>query len=105
MTSCSAAGIGAGFQSQIADLQSQVMGNRTEARRGIAAAAAITPVAVALQPGQSSVSIGGAGYRGEGAISFNFAHRLQTVPLYLSVGYANGGGSEHIGKGAVTYVW
>jgi hypothetical protein len=53
------------------------------------------------------LSLGGAGYRGEGAVAVNFAYRLKdlTVPVYLSAGYSNGGGTEHIGKGAVTFVW
>ena len=34
------------------------------------------------------------------------AHRFNsTMPLYFSTGYSNGGGTEHVGRAAVTVVW
>jgi autotransporter adhesin len=94
------------LSSVAAGLQTQINDNRIEARRGIAAAAAIGGATVALNPGQTSFTLGTAVYREAGAVSANLTHRLNTtIPLYLSGGYSNGGGSEHVGRGAVTIVW
>ena len=45
-------------------------------------------------------------YRDAAAISASFTHRFNsTMPLYFSAGYSNGGGTEHVGRAAVTFVW
>jgi len=45
-------------------------------------------------------------YRDAGAVSLNLTHRFNAaLPVYLSAGYANGGGTEHVGRGSVTFVW
>jgi hypothetical protein len=36
-------------------------------------------------------------FHGEGGLGFAMAHRLNTAtPLFLSGGYSNGGGREHV---------
>jgi len=75
------------------------------ARRGIAAFA-ITAPGVALTPGQTAFTLGSGFYRDAAAISASFTHRFNsTMPLYFSAGYSNGGGTEHVGRAAVTFVW
>ena len=40
------------------------------------------------------------------ALAVSFAHRLNlSVPIVVQAGYANGGGSEHVGRGAISFVW
>jgi hypothetical protein len=61
---------------------------------------------VPLSPGETALSLGSGFYRANGAVSMSISHRLRTAtPLYLTGGYSNGGGSEHVGRGAVTFVW
>jgi autotransporter adhesin len=98
--------VAAGIQSQIGSLASTIDHVDQRARRGIAAASAIGAPSVALSPGQTAMSLGTAYYRDAGAISLNLTHRLNTsLPLYVSGGYSNGGGSEHVGRAAMTVVW
>jgi hypothetical protein len=76
------------------------------ARRGIAAAAAISSIPVVLGPGQTSLTLGSGFYRDAGAVSVSFTHRLNmTVPIYLQAGYSNGGGTENVGRAAASIVW
>jgi len=45
-------------------------------------------------------------YHDAAAVSASFTHRFNsTMPLYFSAGYSNGGGTEHVGRAAVTVVW
>jgi len=45
-------------------------------------------------------------YRDAAAVSASFTHRFNsTMPLYFSAGYSNGGGTDHVGRAAVTFVW
>jgi hypothetical protein len=48
-------------------------------------------------PGKTSWAMNSAVFNGEVGLGFSMAHRLNTsVPLYISGGYSNGGGREHI---------
>jgi YadA-like membrane anchor domain len=76
------------------------------ARRGIAAAAAISSIPVVLRPGQTSLTLGSGFYRDAGAVSVSLTHRLNTaVPIYVQGGYSNGGGTENVGRVAASIVW
>ena len=87
-----------GFQSQISGLQTQINENRTEARRGIAAAVATASAPMPSAPGRTTWQLRGSTFHGEYGVGFGFAHRLNTsVPLSLVGGYGNGGGREHTG--------
>ena len=75
------------FRSQITGLQTQVEDVDKRARRGIAAAAAISSIPVVLNPGRTSLTLGSGFYRDAGAVSVSFTHRLNTtVPIYLQGG-------------------
>ena len=91
-------GMSSGFQSQLSGLQSQIWDNRTEARRGIAAAVATASAPMPSAPGKTTWQMRGSVYHGEGGFGFGFAHRLNTaMPLSVVGGYGNGGGTEHTG--------
>jgi hypothetical protein len=67
------------------------------AKRGIAATAALTTAPMPSAPGKTSWAMNSAVFNGEVGLGFSMAHRLNTsVPLYISGGYSNGGGREHI---------
>jgi trimeric autotransporter adhesin len=97
-----ASSLSANFQS----LQTQIEDVDKRARRGIAAAAAISSIPVVLNPGQTSFTLGSGFYRDAGAVSVSLTHRLNTVvPIYLQAGYSNGGGTENVGRAAASIVW
>jgi hypothetical protein len=67
------------------------------AKRGIAATVALTTAVMPSAPGKTSWAMNSAVFNGEVGLGFSMAHRLNTsVPLYISGGYSNGGGREHI---------
>jgi autotransporter adhesin len=77
-------------------LQSQILDNRTEARRGIAAAVATASAPMPSAPGKTTWQVRGSVFQGEGGFGFGVAHRLNTaIPLSVIAGYGNGGGVEH----------
>jgi hypothetical protein len=89
-------GIASGFQSQLSGLQGQVDTNRTEARRGVAAAMAMTTASMPSAAGRTSWAINVANFHGQSATGGSLAHRLNTgVPLAITAGYAYGGGDNH----------
>jgi autotransporter adhesin len=86
-----------GFQSQIGALTNTVESNDLRARRGIAAASAMTTASMPSAPGKTSWAMNTAAFGGEVGFGASLAHRLNTaVPLYVSGGYSYGGGSQHI---------
>jgi autotransporter adhesin len=90
--------ITSGFQSQISGLQSQIYDNRTEARRGVAAAVATASAPMPSAPGKTTWQIRGSTFQSEFGAGFGFAHRLYTAtPLNIVGGYGNGGGVQHTG--------
>jgi trimeric autotransporter adhesin len=98
--------VAAGFAPTDAATMGQVNDLDRRAQRGIAAAVAMASSTPPLAPGQSGLTLGSGFYRGQGAASVNFAHRFNsTTPVYFSAGYSNGGGTEHAGRAAVSFVW
>jgi autotransporter adhesin len=101
-----AGSLSAGFQSQINGLQSQVstlstaIANvQTEERRGIAATAAIGMAMTPSAPGKTTVTVNSGFFQGETAVGIAVAHRLNlTTPVIAHAGYANAGGSQHVGR-------
>jgi autotransporter adhesin len=84
------------LQSQVNSLQSQIGDNRTEARRGIAAAVATASAPMPSAPGKTTWQIRGSTFQSEAGFGFGFAHRLNTsMPLSIVGGYGNGGGTQH----------
>jgi len=89
------------LQSQVNNLQSQITQNLTEARRGIAATAALASAMTPSAPGKTTVTVNTAFYQGETGLGVAVAHRLrldlaQAVIVHGS--YANAGGNGHIGR-------
>jgi autotransporter adhesin len=77
----------------------QVDGLRTESRRGIAAAVAANGYMMPSGPGKTTVQLAAGLFHGEGAVGITAAHRLNfATPVVVFGSYANGGGSEHVGK-------
>ncbi len=69
--------------------------NRTEARRGIAAAVAMADAPFPSAPGKTSYAGNSALYRGEFAFSFSLTHRLNTdSPFALTAGISQSGGKN-----------
>jgi trimeric autotransporter adhesin len=84
------------IQSQMGGLQSQIYDNRTEARRGVAAAVATASAPMPSAPGKTTWQIRGSTFQNEFGAGFGFAHRLYTdTPLNIVGGYGNGGGNQH----------
>jgi trimeric autotransporter adhesin len=89
----------AGFQSQIGGLQSQIIQNNVEARRGIAATAALSPGIMPSAPGRTTVSVNGGFYHGESGVGVGVSHRLNlSMPVMVYGSYANAGGDGHVGR-------
>jgi autotransporter adhesin len=77
-------------------LQSQIYDNRSEARRGIAAAVATASAPMPSAPGKTTWQVRASTFQGEAGFGFGVAHRLNTsMPLDLIAGYGNGGGTQH----------
>jgi hypothetical protein len=50
-------------------------------------------------PGKTTMSVNTGFFQGETAVGFALAHRLNFArPVIVHGGYANGGGSAHIGR-------
>jgi len=98
--------MGSGLQSQLTGLQSQVSTLsatiatvQTEERRGIAATAAIGMTMTPSAPGRTTVTVNSGFFQGETAVGIAVAHRLNlTTPVIVHGGYANAGGSSHVGR-------
>jgi hypothetical protein len=87
---------------KLADLS----GNIQQLKRGIAATAAIAYAPTPSAPGRTTFAINGSLFEDAGGVGFAFAHRLNTsMPVYLSGGYGNGGGHEHVGRVGFAWEW
>ncbi len=72
-----------------------VNANQREARRGIAAVAAMTAAPFPSEPGRTSYAANGAAYRGEYGFSLSLAHRFKgDTPFALTAGVSHSGGSD-----------
>jgi autotransporter adhesin len=84
------------LQSTVAGIQTQIVDNQREARRGIASAMAMTPASMPSAAGRTSWSMNTSTFRGEFAFGGGLAHRFDTnVPMAVTAGYAFGGGNNH----------
>ncbi|MBX3537579.1 MAG: hypothetical protein KF735_08080, partial [Chelatococcus sp.] len=83
----------------VGQLYSETRTIQKEARRGIAATAALAPALTPSAPGKTTVSASTGFYRSEFGFGVSVAHRLDTaMPVMIHAGYANGGGKEHVGR-------
>jgi trimeric autotransporter adhesin len=91
--------LAAGFQSQVGGLQSQISANNIEARRGIAATAALSPGIMPTAPGRTTISVNGGFFHGETGVGVGVSHRLNlSMPVMIYGSYANAGGDGHVGR-------
>jgi autotransporter adhesin len=92
-----AAGIGPTDAVNVQQLNAGLYDVRREARRGIAAVAALPPLLTPSAPGRFTVAVGGGFYHNQGGVGVTAAYRFDApIPVYLAGSYANGGGSANI---------
>lgn len=73
--------------------------NRNEARRGIAAAVAMSAAPLPSAPGKTSYAANTAYYRGKLAFSVSFAHAIDIgSPFAVTAGIAHGGGHDTVAR-------
>ncbi len=83
-------------ESGLASLTDYAVDSRREARKGVAAAMAMTTAPMPSLPGRTSWAVNGATFRGEYGFGASLAHRLDTaVPMALTAGYAFAGDANH----------
>jgi autotransporter adhesin len=89
---------------QLNALQDQVVGNQKEARRGIAATAALASAMTPSAPGKTTVSLNSGFFHGEAGVGVAVAHRLNlAVPLIVHGSYASAAGTEHVGRAGLAF--
>jgi hypothetical protein len=95
------------INSQLSSLSSTINNVNTEARRGIAATAAMAYAPTPSGPGRTTVAINGSVFENVGGVGVAFQHRLATPgnPVYVSAAYGNGGGREHVGRVGLGFEW
>ena len=89
-----------GINSRIGSLSSRIDDVNREARRGIAATAALAYAPTPSGPGRTTFAINGSVYEGVGGVGLSFQHRFAgaATPVYFSGAYGNGGGRQHVGR-------
>jgi len=91
------------INNQLSSLQTQINTNLQEARRGIAATAALAPVTMPSAPGRTTFSLNTGFFEGETGVGIDFAHRLNMAfPFAIHGSSGNGGGNEHVGRLGMT---
>jgi autotransporter adhesin len=91
--------VAAGFAPTDAATMGQLNANTTEARRGIAAVAALSPGVMPSAPGKTTISVNTGFYQGEAGVGVGVAHRLDwSVPTMIHGSYANAAGNGHVGR-------
>lgn len=94
-----------GLSSQLRDATVQWQGNVAAANAGIAAAMAVGNLGQSWRPGQSSFSLSGAIYQGQGGYAFGLT-RLSEDGKWLIKGVATGNSQYNFGAGlSGTYYW
>lgn len=89
--------INASFDQRFNAMQAQITYNQLEARRAIAAVAAMAPVLMPSKPGKTVVAVSSGFFLGEAGVGVGVTHRLNTAtPIVLFGSYANGGGNAHV---------
>ena len=78
-----------------------------EARRGIAATAAMAYAPTPTAPGRTTFAVNGSVYQDTGGVGVAFQHRFAgtSIPVYFSGAYGNGGGREHVGRAGLAFEW
>jgi autotransporter adhesin len=77
----------------------QLNGVNLEARRGIAAIAALSALVTPSAPGKTTISASAGFFHNQTGVGVTIAHRLNWVtPVVLFGSYGNGGGTEHVGR-------
>jgi autotransporter adhesin len=94
----SAGEIGA-INEQLNSINAQLAALTKEARRGIAASAALAVAMTPSAPGKTTVSVNSGFFKGETGVGVALAHRLNfATPFIVHGSYANAGGNGHIGR-------
>ncbi len=95
------------INSQLNSLSSRIDDVNKEARRGIAATAAMAYAPTPSAPGRTTFAINGSVYQDTGGVGVAFQHRFAgtSIPLYFSGAYGNGGGREHVGRAGIGFEW
>jgi trimeric autotransporter adhesin len=95
------------INSQLGSLSSAINNVNIEARRGIAATAAMAYAPTPSGPGRTTFAINGSVFENIGGIGVAFQHRLAgpSIPVYVSGAYGNGGGREHVGRIGLGFEW
>jgi hypothetical protein len=99
------------FGSQLNSINSQLSSRidsvNTEARRGIAATAAMAYAPTPTRPGATTLAINGSVYENTGGVGVAFQHRFAntSIPVYFSGAYGNGGGRENVGRAGFAFEW
>jgi autotransporter adhesin len=95
------------INSQLGALSSTINNVNTEARRGIAATAAMASAPTPSGPGRTTFAINGSFFESVGGVGVAFQHRLAgaSTPVYVSGAYGNGGGKEHVGRIGLGFEW
>jgi trimeric autotransporter adhesin len=71
----------------------------TQVERGVAATVAMASTFMPSAPGRTAWAVNAATFQGEVGAGFSLAHRLNlSVPVAITAGYGNGGGSAHVGR-------
>jgi hypothetical protein len=88
------------LSNQVGLLSNQINDVNKEARRGIAATAAMAYAPTPTAPGRTTLAINGSVYEDTGGVGVAFQHRFAgtRIPVYFSGAYGNGGGREHVGR-------
>jgi hypothetical protein len=77
----------------------QLQHSITQVERGVAATVAMASTFMPSAPGRTAWAVNAATFQGEVGAGFSLAHRLNlSVPVAITAGYGNGGGSAHVGR-------
>jgi hypothetical protein len=77
----------------------QIQHSITQVERGVAATVAMANIFMPSAPGRTAWAVNAATFQGEVGAGFSLAHRLSlSVPVAITAGYGNGGGTAHVGR-------
>ena len=99
LATSSLAALGLASAGDVSAINARLDSLTREARRGIAASAALAVAMTPSAPGKTTVSVNSGFFKGETGVGLALAHRLNfSVPLIVHGSYANAGGNGHIGR-------
>ena len=77
----------------------QIQHSITQVERGVAATVAMANIFMPSAPGRTAWAVNASTFQGEVGAGFSLAHRLNlSVPVAITAGYGNGGGTAHVGR-------